>query len=336
MLRVCFAEVQANPSRGTLMAWGIERTHFWSRRVPGAVMATADGAAGTAADQALDALYTTAPDDFVTRREELANDAKAAGRTDDSRRIRTSRKPTLAAWAVNLLLHTRPEESRQLLELGEVLREAHRTLDRDELKALSGQQWRVIAALARETAELAATAGHRLTGGVQHDVESTLRAVLADQDAADQWPSGHLASTLAPPSSLPAADALAEGPQPSTAPSHARPAARGDELDKRRRQRERADSGRQDLQSGDRHLEQAREAKTSAGRALTDARDREQHAQQAVTTAEQKRAAAQAALTRARNEVQETEAAREAAGEEVTRAERARRDAARAVKRLGR
>ncbi|MER6925067.1 hypothetical protein ABT314_40160, partial [Streptomyces spiralis] len=100
----------------------------------------------------LDELHTTPPADFVARREELAAALKADGRTEDARRIHGARRPTLAAWAANLLLRSRPEESRQFLELGEALREAYRTLDAAGLKELSAQRRQVVSGLSRQAA----------------------------------------------------------------------------------------------------------------------------------------------------------------------------------------
>ncbi|MFD5422639.1 hypothetical protein ACFWJT_32075 [Streptomyces sp. NPDC127069] len=39
------------------------------------------------------------------------------------------RKPTLAVWAAGLLVRRRPKEADSLVQLGEALRAAHRTLD---------------------------------------------------------------------------------------------------------------------------------------------------------------------------------------------------------------
>ncbi|MET7477520.1 hypothetical protein ABZT17_24565 [Streptomyces sp. NPDC005648] len=115
----------------------------------------------------LDELYTTAPSDFVARRETAVAAAKTAGRPDDARRIHAARRPTLAAWAANLLLRSQPEESRQFLELGQALREAYQSLDAEGLKNLSAQRRRVVTALSRQTVQLAREAGQRLSESVQ-------------------------------------------------------------------------------------------------------------------------------------------------------------------------
>ncbi|GAA3245784.1 hypothetical protein GCM10020256_72970 [Streptomyces thermocoprophilus] len=75
--------------------------------------ASGDAGAGKArgaadVEAALDELYGTPPAAFVTRRTELAAAARQDGRADDARRIRAARRPTLAAWAANLLLRREP------------------------------------------------------------------------------------------------------------------------------------------------------------------------------------------------------------------------------------
>ncbi|WP_323135671.1 hypothetical protein [Streptomyces fungicidicus] len=92
----------------------------------------------------LDELYTLPPSDFVARREERAAAARTEGRADDARRLHAARRPTLAAWAANLLRRSRPDEARQFLELGRALREAHATLDPSALKELSAQRRRIV------------------------------------------------------------------------------------------------------------------------------------------------------------------------------------------------
>lgn len=95
----------------------------------------------------VDELYATPPSAFVSRREELAAEAKADGRVEDARLIHAARRPTLAAWAANLLLRSQPAESQRFLELGRALREAYRTLDADGIKELSDQRSSIVSAL---------------------------------------------------------------------------------------------------------------------------------------------------------------------------------------------
>ncbi|MFF0160608.1 hypothetical protein ACFYRY_24210 [Streptomyces sp. NPDC005263] len=175
---------------------------------------------GRDAERLLDDLYATPPPDFVPRREELAAQARTEGRVDDARLIHAARRPTLAAWAANVLLRSQPVASRRFLELGRALREAYRTLDADGVKNLSEQRRSIVSTLSRQAAALAREAGHPLSDAAQQEVASTLQAVLADQDAADRWATGRLQSALTPPADFPSSAAATGAPQkPTRAPT---------------------------------------------------------------------------------------------------------------------
>ncbi|MFZ8420371.1 hypothetical protein ACO1MI_13740, partial [Staphylococcus aureus] len=73
------------------------------------------------------------------------------------RRIAKLRKPTLAAWAVNLL--ARDGQLGEAVELSQALREAQDDADAAEMTRLGRQRRQLVAALARRAADLAAEAG---------------------------------------------------------------------------------------------------------------------------------------------------------------------------------
>ncbi|MER7775274.1 hypothetical protein ABTZ21_09710 [Streptomyces sp. NPDC096191] len=292
-------------------------------------------------ESVLDELYTTPPSDFVSRREERAAAARTDGRKEDARLIHAARRPTLAAWAANLLARSQPEESRRFLELGQSLREAHRTLDAAGLRELSAQRRRIVAALSRQATHLADEAGHRLSQGAQREVESTLRAVLADQDAADRWSGGRLEVALTPPSEFPsdtspAAPATPAREKPAPAPRK-EPAGTGakDELTERRRTRE-EDLARAE-QEAERAAEQLRDAQARQADAETLLRRSDgehDRAREAVSAAEDELRTAREDLDRAGRERRDAEEAARTARKAVTGAEREARAAARRVDRL--
>jgi hypothetical protein len=293
----------------------------------------------------LDELYTTPPPGFVARREELAAAARTAGRAEDSRRIRAARRPTLAAWAANLLLRREPGDSRRLLELGEGLREAYRTLDPAALKDLSAQRRRIVAALARQAARLAEEAGHRLSAAAQQEVSATLHAVLADPGAAQQWAGGRLTGALDPPSGF-----LPSGPDAATAtarPKAARtadgpakkPAKAGtspeDELAERRRIRqEQLAKARDAAEEAERRLCERREVAAEAQESLTRAGERRDEARREVEAAERRLHTAREALEDADRAGREAGDRYRSAMDARTAAEREARAAAQEVRRL--
>ncbi|MBM9506799.1 hypothetical protein [Actinacidiphila acididurans] len=237
-----------------------------------------DRAADTPVDvqTVTDDLYTAPPGDFTALRDEKAAVARRAGDRDAARAIAALRRPTLSAWACNLLVRRRPDETRAFLELGEALRQTH--------GELSGQQWRVITALSRQATRLAADAGHRLSQTVLREVESTLRAVIADPDAARQWATGTLAAPLTPPASFTPASGAREVAAPVPAPP---PAGRGrdeheDELAERRRRQHQAE------------LERARQALTDASNRVRQQQADQREAKKAYDRAHDARERAEA------------------------------------------
>lgn len=287
-------------------------------------------------DAVLDELYATPPAGFVERREELAAEAKADGRPDDARRLHQARRPTLGAWAANLLARSQPEEARQFVELGGALREAHRTMDSAQLKELSGQQWRVISGLSRQAVQLAQEAGQRLSDSVQREVESTLRAVLADPGAAEQWAAGRLETTLTPPAVPPtggASTARESGP-PTSRPDRA-PAGTNDDLaERRRKRREELAQARKDVKAADRTVRARVKDQSAAETELQRTRERREHAHQQVEECEQQLQQARQALQDAEHEQHEAEERHTEASEVLAQAERDAQAATREVDRL--
>lgn len=143
-------------------------------------------------------LYTLRPAEFTAARDEYVARARKAGDKQLAASIAQLRKPAVAAWTAGLLARQQPDEAQHLLDLGEALRSAHRTLDGDQLRKLSRDQHVVISRLARAARTLAAEAGQTVSDPVLHEVEQILHAVLADPDTAAQWATGRLAKTPDP------------------------------------------------------------------------------------------------------------------------------------------
>ncbi|MYT28652.1 MULTISPECIES: hypothetical protein [unclassified Streptomyces] len=284
-------------------------------------------------DTVADELYALPPDEFTAVRDERALAARAAGDRELSDRIRQLRRPTLAAWAGNLLARDPGRDRTRLLRLGEELRQAHQELDGRRLRELSGQQHEVVAALTGQARRLTARAGHPLGPNAERELEGTLRAVLADRQAAQDWAGGRLAQPL----TAIGFGILPDVPQAARAPAPAPHAGTGKVVDldaarTRRRARETHLAPETDGER-ERDREQARQqaadaerdaraaaAETAAARtAERQALDRHQAAQQQVTTLSGQLAEAEDELRRARR-------AAETAGERVRQAEHAERE----------
>ncbi|NWF25835.1 hypothetical protein HW130_06075 [Streptomyces sp. PKU-EA00015] len=240
----------------------------------------------------LDELYGLRPQDFTAARNARAAEARRAGDPRLAERIKALRRPTVSAWAGNLLVRRDPERVRPLLALGEGLRSAHRGLNGEQLRELSRQQHLLVSALAREARDLAAAEGQQVGESALREIEGTLHAVLADPAAAEEWAAGHLDRPLTPPVGFTAAVAdpgvvanRAPAPRPGGRPQAEGPERAAEPLGRERRA-ERDEARRAEQEQA------RRKAREQAASAEEEARDRE--AEHARAAAESERADAQA------------------------------------------
>jgi hypothetical protein len=136
-------------------------------------------------DEIADRLYGLPPEQFIEARDKAAKAEKLPD-------VRKLRRPTLAAWAINLLVRQEPEVVEEFLALGEGLRSAQQALAGDELRRLASQRQQLVSGLVTQARRLAASAEHPLNSAAQAEVESTLQAGLADPEAAEEIRSGRL------------------------------------------------------------------------------------------------------------------------------------------------
>jgi hypothetical protein len=128
-----------------------------------------------------DRLYAGPADGFTEARN------AAAREVDDkalAAQVKKLKKPSVAAWSVNLLVRRESAQIDSVLELAESLRAAAEALDGDELRALTRQRRQLTTALASTARSLAREAGVRLTGPVVEQVEGMLNAAMIDPLAA--------------------------------------------------------------------------------------------------------------------------------------------------------
>jgi hypothetical protein len=141
----------------------------------------------------LDELYGAPPERFTARRDALAREAAAAGDKALAGTVRTLRRPTAAAWVVNSLARQDPEAVAALVSLGEQLRRAQSTLSGSQMRALSRERQSVLAHLVGRATALA---GGSVSPSVSQEVEQTLRAAVADEEASAAVQSGCLTHAL--------------------------------------------------------------------------------------------------------------------------------------------
>lgn len=218
-------------------------------------------------DSVADELYALRPEEFTAARAAAVASARTTGDRELAERIGALRKPSLAAWVGNLLVRSSPGEVEPLLRLGEALRQAHQDLDGAQLRELSRRQHALIRALSLQARQLAKDAGHPIGEGVQREVENTLRAVLADHEAARAWAGGRLTKPLSAAVGFPAVAEGARPQHPAPAPDTSRPGKKTSE-----RQRRRLDRARKDAEAAERELRELRDEAAAAGQAAGEAK----------------------------------------------------------------
>jgi hypothetical protein len=244
-------------------------------------------------DDLIRRMYEAPPDGFVAARSTAIDQAKKAGDAATAKRLAALRKPTVAAWVVNLLALRRPDLIDELVELSTALREAQRSLQGDQLRELTTQRRQVVSALVAAARKLAIAedpgmAGAKLPLG---EVEATLTAALAEPEIADQVRTGRLirAATYAGFGEVPRPrlrlvtddevaddedededEESAEEPQPDRK-EHAAAERRRRELAQRRRELNRELTAAQAAESrADAQLERAEGAERDAGHLVED------------------------------------------------------------------
>lgn len=140
---------------------------------------------------ALPAAKFTAARDAVVRR----NTRDVSGK-ELARQIKALRRPTVAAWAVNLLVRREPDQIEQVLALGTSLRQAAAAMQGDELRTLTRQRRQLTAALAGTARARAREYDVRLSDAVLEQVEGVLTAALLDPVAADVVRTGLLVTAF--------------------------------------------------------------------------------------------------------------------------------------------
>jgi hypothetical protein len=140
-----------------------------------------------------DELYALDLPDFTPARDARAKQLKG---TDLAKPVKALKKPSLAAWVVNLLVRHESDQVDQVLTVGEALRQAQATMSGDELRQLTRQRRQLTAAVTTQARRLAREHGQKVTDSVADQVEATLTAAMVDEGCAEAVRSGLLVAAL--------------------------------------------------------------------------------------------------------------------------------------------
>ena len=140
-----------------------------------------------------DGLYALTLAEFTPARDAKAKELKG---TDLGREVKALKKPSLAAWVVNLLVRQETDQVEQVLQVGAALRQAQASMSGDELRQLTRQRRQLTAAVTTQARRLARENGQKVTDSVADQVEATLTAAMVDEECGRAVRSGLLVSAL--------------------------------------------------------------------------------------------------------------------------------------------
>jgi hypothetical protein len=244
-------------------------------------------------------LYRADPEEFMSRRQELAAAAREAGQTADARQIGALRKPTRSAWVVNRLVRNDPEVTERLAALAAELRDAGASTDGGRIRELSAARARLVDELTRQAFDdLPAPAA-----AVREEVTATLDAALADPQVAANLGTLVRAAHWAGFGLAGGAPAPAAPPAKTGKPAPAEPSA---ERERRRREK----------------IMEAERAVAEADRAADAANAAEQQMEDEVRRLEAELAQARQRLAEARRQAYRAESRQRRAGETLSRLRR--------------
>jgi hypothetical protein len=218
-------------------------------------------------DAAADELYAVLPAEFTATRKRLAGELPR----EEARRLTALRRPTVPAWAVNLLV--RDDAVGPLLDLGERMRAAWS--EGGDLASLDRERGALVQDLVRRARGLADDAGRSLSDAFADEVEETLRAAIADPSAAEAVRAGRLDHPLRHAGFGPfvTAPSSARAPSPQTRPK--RP--KGKETTEKARedrQREEREKREKQARAAERQAEEAERSLADWESELDEARQR--------------------------------------------------------------
>jgi hypothetical protein len=145
--------------------------------------------------RAVDRLYGLPLGEFTAARNALVRELQKAGAKDHAEEVRNLRKPAASAWAVNQLARRHPQQIRELIEAGTVLRKAQRDAlagKKADVREAARAQHALVDDLVDTAREILAEAGVRATTAAAQRISSTLRAASSDPAAAKHLRAGRL------------------------------------------------------------------------------------------------------------------------------------------------
>jgi hypothetical protein len=144
----------------------------------------------------IDRLYSLPLAEFTPERDDLAKRLRKDGDADAAAAVKSLKKPSVAAWAVNQVQRDRPDEVRELIDVTEELHRVHKKLSsagaRERLEEAAEMQRKLISSLVRCASQLLEAGGHAASDATLQKVADTLRAAALDEVVREQLAHGRL------------------------------------------------------------------------------------------------------------------------------------------------
>ena len=149
-------------------------------------------------DERVDALFELPPEEFTAARDRLAKEISDASAAAE---VKSLRRPTVPAWAVNQTVRRHPDELQRLLDAGREVRAAQRRaasgLTAPTFAQVTAERRRLVSRLTDLAAEVLAGAG-RSAASHLGPIGATFEAAASDEAAAEAVQAARLSKELVP------------------------------------------------------------------------------------------------------------------------------------------
>ena len=147
-------------------------------------------------DEALDQLYGVDPEEFVAERKRLSRELKEAGDAAAAEALAKTRKPTVAAWALNQLARKQRRDVDLLLDAGHRLRQAQEGVvggaDRSAFEQAQKTEREALSRLTQQASELLGGASSQTLS----QITSTLRTAAVSEEGRELLARGRFTTPL--------------------------------------------------------------------------------------------------------------------------------------------
>lgn len=140
-------------------------------------------------------LFELKPEEFTTERDRLAKELKKSGEDEEAAAVKALKRPTVTAYALNLVARRYGGLIENVLAAGERMRTATSRGKMDEAKA---ERQKAIAEITSQAAGLMAEEDRPVTAQVREKITETLLAAATDDETRDSLKSGTLLKEAVP------------------------------------------------------------------------------------------------------------------------------------------